>query len=70
MVSGVVGRGLGVITMRATYEARLSVILKAGAAVAVSDESKPGVIFEHDGDGNLIRLRSSMRRSGCPEWMA
>ena len=45
--------------MRATYDARtdtLSIILKADAAVAESDEGKPGVILEYDEDGNLVSL--------------
>jgi uncharacterized protein YuzE len=45
--------------MKATYDARtdtLSIILKADAAVAESDEDKPGVILDYDEDGNLISL--------------
>ncbi len=45
--------------MKATYDARtdtLSIILKAGAAVAESDENKPGVILDYDEDGNLVSL--------------
>ena len=43
--------------MKATYDARtdtLSIILRADAAVAESDEDKPGVILDDDEDGNLI----------------
>ncbi|MBV9203311.1 MAG: DUF2283 domain-containing protein [Alphaproteobacteria bacterium] len=43
--------------MKATYDARsdtLSIILRADAAVAESDEDKPGVILDHDEDGNLV----------------
>ena len=45
--------------MKATYEARtdtLSIILKAEAAIAESDEDKPGVILDYDRDGNLVSL--------------
>jgi uncharacterized protein YuzE len=45
--------------MKATYDARtdtLSIILRADAAVAESDEDKPGVILDYDEDGNLISL--------------
>jgi uncharacterized protein YuzE len=45
--------------MKATYDARtntLSIILKADAAVAESNEDKPGVILDYDQDGNLISL--------------
>lgn len=47
-------------TMKAIYDARtdtLSIILKPDAAVAESDEDKPGVILDYDADGNLV----------CPE---
>jgi Protein of unknown function (DUF2283) len=40
--------------MKATYDARtdtLSVMLRADAAVAESDEDKPGVILDYDEDG-------------------
>ena len=43
--------------MKATYDARtdtLSIILNADAAVAESDEDKPGVILDYDQDGNLV----------------
>ena len=45
--------------MKATYDARtdtLSIILKADATVAESDEDKPGVILDYDEDGNLVSL--------------
>jgi uncharacterized protein YuzE len=45
--------------MQATYDARtdtLSIILKADAIVAESDEDKPGVILDYDEDGNLVSL--------------
>jgi uncharacterized protein YuzE len=45
--------------MKATYDARtdtLSIILKADAAVAESDEDKPGVIPDYDAEGNLVSL--------------
>ncbi len=43
--------------MKATYDAKtdtLSIILKADAAVAESDEDKPGVILDYDEKGNLV----------------
>src|SRR5215471_5033399 len=45
--------------MQATYDARtdtLSIILIADAAVAESDEDKPGVILDYDEQGNLVSL--------------
>ena len=45
--------------MKATYDAKtdtLSIVLKADAVVAESDEDKPGVILDYDGDGNLVSL--------------
>src|SRR5881398_1236812 len=45
--------------MKATYDARtdtLSIIFKADAAIAESDEDKPGVILDYDQDGNLVSL--------------
>jgi uncharacterized protein YuzE len=53
--------------MNAIYDARtdtLSIILKADTVVAESDEPKPGLILDYDGDGNLISLEildASMR---------
>ena len=47
------------IAVKAIYGARtdtLSIILKADAAVADSDEDKPGVILDYDEDGNLVSL--------------
>ena len=48
--------------MKATYDARtdtLSIILRADAAVAESDEDKPCVILDYDEDGNLVSLEIS-----------
>ena len=45
--------------MKVSYDVRtdtLSVILRAGAMVAESDEDKPGVILDYDRDGNLVSL--------------
>lgn len=45
--------------MRASYDEKtdtLSLILKAGARVAESDEDKPGVILDYDENGDLISL--------------
>jgi uncharacterized protein YuzE len=45
--------------MKATYDARtdtLSIILKAEAVIAESDEDKPGIILDYDRDGNLVSL--------------
>jgi uncharacterized protein YuzE len=45
--------------LRATYDARtdtLSIILKADAVVAESDERRPGVILDYDQDGNPVSL--------------
>lgn len=45
--------------MKATYDAKtdtLSIILRSDAAVAESDEDKPGVILDYDKDGNLVSL--------------
>ncbi len=45
--------------MKATYDARtdtLSIILRADAEVAESDEDKPGVILDYDDHGNLVSL--------------
>jgi uncharacterized protein YuzE len=44
--------------VKVTYDARtdtLSVVFRDGP-VAESDEDKPGVILDYDGDGNLIGL--------------
>ena len=56
--------------MKATYDARtdtLSIILRSDAAVAESDEDKPGVILDYDEDGTWSRWRSSMLPSGSPK---
>jgi YD repeat-containing protein len=45
--------------VKATYDARtdtLSIVLKADALVAESDEDKPGVILDYDEQGNLVSL--------------
>jgi uncharacterized protein YuzE len=45
--------------MKVTYDPRtdtLSVILKENVPVAESDEDKPGVILDYDGEGNLVSL--------------
>ena len=45
--------------MKVVYNPRtdsLTVILKEGAAVAESDEDKPGVVLDYDGHGNLLSL--------------
>ena len=45
--------------MKATYDAKtdtVSIILKADAKIAESDEDKPGVILDYDDQGNLVSL--------------
>lgn len=45
--------------MKAMYDSRtdtLSIIFKADARVAESDEDKPGVILDYDEQGNLVSL--------------
>ena len=45
--------------MKVTYDAKtdtLTVILRSDAAVAESDEDKPGVILDYDEAGNLVSL--------------
>jgi hypothetical protein len=47
--------------MKTTDDARtdtLSIILKAEAVIAESDEDKPGVILDYAQDGNLASLES------------
>lgn len=45
--------------MKAAYDLRtdtLSIILKPEAAVAESDEAKPGIILDYDEQGDLVSL--------------
>jgi uncharacterized protein YuzE len=45
--------------MKVTYDGRtdtLRIIPRADAAVAESDEDKPGVILDYDEDGNVVSL--------------
>lgn len=45
--------------MRVSYDPRtdtLSVILKENVSVAESDENKPGVVLDYDGQGDLVSL--------------
>ena len=45
--------------MKVTYDSRtdtLTMILKDDAPVAESDEDKPGVILDYDGQGDLVSL--------------
>ena len=45
--------------MKATYDVKtdtLSIVLKADAKIAESDEDKPGVILDYDEQGNLVSL--------------
>ena len=46
-------------SVKATYDLKtdsLTVILKENAAIAESDEDKPGVILDYDEHGNLVSL--------------
>ena len=45
--------------MKVAYDRKtdtLSVVLKDDASVAESDEDKPGLILDYDGEGNLVSL--------------
>jgi uncharacterized protein YuzE len=45
--------------MKVSYDSHtdsLAVILREEVEVVESDESKPGVILDYDGDGNLVSL--------------
>ena len=45
--------------MKVAYDPKtdtLTVILRDGATIAESDEDKPGVILDYDGEGNLVSL--------------
>jgi uncharacterized protein YuzE len=45
--------------MKVSYDPKtdtLSLIFKDHAAVAESDEEKPGIILDYDQDGNLVSL--------------
>jgi uncharacterized protein YuzE len=45
--------------VKATYDSRTdtrSIVLMADAAIVESDEDKPGVILDYDGEGNLVSL--------------
>jgi uncharacterized protein YuzE len=45
--------------VKAIYDEKtdtLSIILKADATVAESDEDKPGIILDYDQEGNLVSL--------------
>jgi uncharacterized protein YuzE len=45
--------------VKAAYDMKtdtLSIIFRADAKIAESDEEKPGVILDYDEDGNLVSL--------------
>ncbi len=51
--------------MKVSYDPKadtLSVILRENVAIAESDEDKPGVILDYDGEGIWSHSKSSMRR--------
>ncbi len=56
--------------MKVSYDPRtdtLSVILKDNAAVAESDEDKPGVILDYDEAGDLVSLEILDASKRVPE---
>jgi YD repeat-containing protein len=45
--------------MKVTYDRRtdtLTVVLRDQTQVAESDEDKPGVVLDYDGEGNLVSI--------------
>jgi uncharacterized protein YuzE len=45
--------------MKVSYDQKsdtLTVIFKESAAVAISDDAKPGAIFDFDGSGDLVAI--------------
>lgn len=61
--------------MRISYDERtdtLSLVLKEGAGVAVSDEGKPGVILDYDEKGELVsawHVFLMLNRPHIPFWV-
>jgi uncharacterized protein YuzE len=56
--------------VKATYDARtdtLRIILNPDAAIAESDEDKPGVILDYDENGNLVSLEILDASKRVPE---
>jgi uncharacterized protein YuzE len=46
--------------MKVRYDAQtdtLTDVLREGVPIAESDEDKPGVILDYDGEGNLLSLK-------------